>query len=153
MKTVLKTALVIVSIIQCQSCSMLQTASYDSYSYEETSTIKTENEKLMEQAIFSYEDYQKEVELLLIKIENIKKYEQSKPNNETTIQMWNWLTDEEKNLLNGFYRKWEKEDKLSSVFIQEAKRQVNEAFDVLLQYEKHKNTATEAKLLEFITKK
>ncbi|MCY1481855.1 hypothetical protein D9M68_153960 [compost metagenome] len=77
-------------------------------------------------------------------------YEKNKPDNEITFAMWKVLTDKEKNLLSGFFKHWKEKESLSPVFLQESKKQVLEALDLLIQYEIKKDKVSKEGLLSLI---
>jgi len=133
------------------SCQALQTAAYDQYSYQKSVEIKVEASRLMDKAVNPYEDYIDKVEALELEIEKIVAYEKDKPNNEITYTMWQLLSDEEKNLISGFLKRWKEKGNLSSFFITEAKSQVMEAMDLLIQFEGTKDKQAKKKLLTLIT--
>ncbi|WP_417801075.1 hypothetical protein [Tenacibaculum sp.] len=134
------------------SCSILKTAPYDQYSFQKTIEIKIDATQLIDKAESSYQENSKEIEQLQNEITKIVEYEKYKPNNEITYKMWLLLADQDKNLLTGFLKRWKEKDKLSPFFITEAKEQITEAFNLLLEYESKKEPATKNKLLELIFK-
>ena len=107
MKT-LKKWIGFVVILLFTSCQSLQTAVYDQYSYQRTTALKIEAENLMLKANSNYETHKNEVNLFLMEVDKLKEYEKSKPKNEITYEMWKIMTDEEKNILTGYFKKWEK---------------------------------------------
>ena len=58
--------------------------------------------------------------------------------------------DKEKNLLAGFFKRWETKGIISPVFIQESKKQVLDTFDLLIEYEIKKDKESKENLLELI---
>jgi hypothetical protein len=88
------------------SCTSTRTALFDQYSYQKTTALKIETAKLMDKATTPYVFNKTEAESLLLNIEKLVEYEKSKPNNEITFEMWKILTDKEKNLLSGFFKRW-----------------------------------------------
>ena len=135
------------------SCSILKTAPYDQYSFQKTIEIKIDANQLIEKAENSYQDNIKEIEALQNEIAKIVEYEKYKPNNEITYKMWLLLSDKNKNLLAGFLKRWKEKDKLSPFFITEAKGQITEALNLLLEYESKKEPATKNQLLQLISNK
>ena len=135
------------------SCSILKTAPYDQYSFQKTIEIKIDANQLIEKAENSYQDNIKEIEELQNEITKIVEYEKYKPNNEITYKMWLLLSDKNKNLLAGFLKRWKEKDKLSPFFITEAKGQITEALNLLLEYESKKEPATKNQLLQLISNK
>lgn len=136
------------------SCESTRTAVFDQYSYQRTTEIKVETSKLMDKATTPYSTNKPEVEVLLLNIEKLVEYEKNKPDNEITFAMWNVLTDEEKNLLGGFFKRWKENETLTPIFLEESKKQVLEALDLLIQYEIKKDKTSKESLLDLIgTKK
>ena len=132
------------------SCTSTRTALFDQYSYQKTTELKIETAKLMDKAATPYASNRKEVESLLLDIEKLVEYEKSKPNNEITFAMWKILTDNEKNLLSGFFKRWETKGTLSPTFVAESKKQVIDALDLLIQYESKKDKESKDALLDLI---
>jgi len=135
------------------SCESTRTAVFDQYSYQRTTELKVETSKLMDKATTPYSKNKPEIEALLLNIEKLAEYEKNKPDNEITFAMWKVLTDEEKNLLGGFFRRWKEKETLSPAFLEEAKKQVLEAMDLLIQYEIRKDKASKESLLDLISTK
>lgn len=132
------------------SCSSTRTASFDQYSYQKTTEIKVETIQLINQANTPYTSQKEKIQSLLLSIEKLTEYEKNKPNNEITFAMWQVLSDQEKNLLAGFFKIWEKKGTLSPVFQEEAKKQISDALDLLIQYEIKKDKESKEQLLDLI---
>lgn len=133
------------------SCNSLKTAVYDHYSYQKTVEIKVESSNLIDKASTPYSNHLKEIGELGLEIEKIIEYEKNKPNNEITYAMWKVLADKDKNLLVGFFKRWQEKGQLNAVFVEEAKAQIMEAMDLLIQYESKKDKESKDKLLQLIT--
>lgn len=132
------------------SCDSTRTALFDSYSYQKTTEIKVEAIKIMDKAVTPYQNQKQEIEALFLEIEKLQEYEKNKPSNEITFAMWQVLNDKEKNLLAGFFKHWESKEVLSPLFIDESKKQILNAFDLLIQYEINKDKESKEQLLELI---
>lgn len=132
------------------SCDSTRTAVFDHYSYQKTTELKVETSKLIDKATTAYSKNTAEIEALLLNIEKLAEYEKNKPNNEITFAMWNVLSDPEKNLLGGFFKRWKEKETLSPFFVSESKKQVIEALDLLIQYEIKKDKESKENLLELI---
>lgn len=141
----------LLSVMLFNSCNTLKTAVYDQYSYQKSIEIKIEASHLMDKAVNEYSTNIAAIESLNLDIEKIVEYEKNKPNNEITYAMWKILSDKEKHLLSGFFVRWKEKGKMSPFFIKEAKGQVMEALDLLIQYEGKKDKVTKDKLLDIIT--
>ena len=132
------------------SCQSIKTALYDQYSYQQTTALKVEASNVMDKATNPYSDNKEVVQKLLLDIDKLVEYEKNKPNNEITFAMWKILTDKEKNLLAGFFKRWEEKGSFSPVFLQEAKKQVTDALDLLIQYEVKKDKQSKDNLVDLI---
>ncbi|MEP6803577.1 MAG: hypothetical protein ABI892_03565 [Flavobacterium sp.] len=143
-------ALLIVFSFAISSCTSTKTALFDQYSYEKTIELKVEATKLMSKATTPYNSHKEEVENLFLNIEKLAEYEKNKPNNEITFEMWKILNDKEKNLLAGLFKRWQTKGILSPVFLEESKKQVLDALDLLIQYESKKDKESKDALLELI---
>ncbi|NJM79853.1 MAG: hypothetical protein HC854_09985 [Flavobacterium sp.] len=150
MKT-LKTNIILLTLVVLTSCQSLKTAIFDQYSYQKTTELKVETLSLMKNASTQYENHKELVAKLLLDIEKLKEYEKNKPNNEITFAMWNVFTDKEKNLVGGFFKSWQEKQTLSPTFVEEAKKQIEEAFDLLIQYEIKKDKTSKDNLLAIIS--
>ena len=134
------------------SCQSTRTALYDQYSYQQTTAIKAETAMMMDKATSPYGEHQAEVEKLLLEVNQLVEYEKNKPNNEVTYAMWQTLTNKEKNLLAGFFKRWQEKGSFSPMFLEESKKQVMEALDLLIQYEIRKDKESKNSLLNLISK-
>ena len=150
MKT-LKITFILLTMVALTSCQSLKTAIFDQYSYQKTTELKVETLSVMGNATTMYKNQEEIVKKLLLDIEKLKEYEKNKPNNEITFAMWTIFTDKEKNLVGGFFKLWEEKQTLSPVFIEESKKQITEAFDLLIQYEIKKDKVSKDNLLAIIS--
>lgn len=147
--SILLIALLFVNI----SCKSTRTTSFDFYSYQKTTELKVLISVLMDKSTESYTLHQEEVNVLLLEIEKVKEYEKGKPNNTITIAMWKMLTDTEENLLSGYFVFWKTNKTVSPSFTKEAKQQILEALDLMIQYEMRKDKTTENELLKILSAK
>lgn len=150
MKQLKHLTLLIALFFAITSCTSTKTALFDHYSYQKTTELKVETSKLMDKAITSYSTHKEEVEALTLSIEKLAEYEKNKPNNEITFAMWKLLTNKEKNLLAGFFKRWETKGIVSRAFLEESKKQVLDALDLLIQYEIKKDRESKDALLDLI---
>ncbi len=144
------TSFLILISLALGSCTSTRTALFDQYSYQKTTEIKVETIQLLNQANTPFEAHKEKVQSILLSIEKLAEYEKNKPNNEITFAMWQVLNDKEKNLLAGFFKIWEKKGIVSPVFQEEAKKQISDALDLLIQYEIKKDKESKELLLDLI---
>ena len=150
MKTLKSLYLILISSFAILSCQSVKTALYDQYSYQQTTAIKVEASNVMDKATTPYSNNKEIVEKLLLDVDKLVEYEKNKPNNEITFAMWKILTDKEKHLLTGFFKRWEEKGSFSPVFLQEAKKQVTDALDLLIKYEVKKDKESKDSLVNLI---
>jgi hypothetical protein len=132
------------------SCNSTRTALFDQYSYEKTIELKVEADKLISKATTPYSANQEEIEKLFLNVEKLVEYEKNKPNNEITFEMLKMLNDKDKNLLAGFFKHWQTKGVVSKSFLEESKKQILLAFDLLIQYEIKKDKQSKDELLDLI---
>lgn len=132
-------------------CESTRTAVFDHYSYQKTTEIKIETSRLVGKAATAYAANREEIDALMLNIEKLAEYEKNKPDNQITIAMWKVLSDPEKNLLGGFIKLWKEKGTLNPVFVEESKKQILEAIDLLIQYEIKKDKDSKNKLLNLIS--
>ncbi|VVU99226.1 hypothetical protein FVB9532_00478 [Mesonia oceanica] len=141
---------VILASLLSISCESIKTAAFDQYSYQKATEIKVESNHLIENATNPYGNYETEVEELLSDLDKIIEYEKNKPYNDVSLQLWQILSDDERNLLAGFLKRWKEKGQMSEVFVSEAKSQVMEAIDLIIQYEANKNKQSKEQLISLI---
>ena len=88
--------------------------------------------------VCSFEDFASDVYSLKIELSKAVEFAKGRPNNEISTKQWEILTDENRNLLGGFLKRWEEEDTLSPMFVDEAKKIISDAFDTIIGLESGK---------------
>ncbi len=111
------------------ACSYI--SPYSHFAYQQVTSLKVEALELMDKATDLYTNHETEINELKSKIEKAYEYDKGRPKNELSTKQWEILKDPDRNLLGGFMIRWEKETKLSTVFIKEAKGLVADAFDTI----------------------
>lgn len=127
------------------SCASL----YDHYTYTETIATKVQALSLIDQSNEAFTNHDAEVTALRNQLQKMLAYEEGKSKNDITVKMWRLLNNEKK-LIGSYLTLWEEKGTLSTVFISEAKPQIEEAFDILIAYEEKKDRKTENAITEFI---
>jgi len=124
---------------------------YDHYTYTETIATKIQTLSVMDQSDEAFTLHKSEVVALQNQLQKMLTYEEGKAKNDITVQMWRVLNNDKK-LIGSYLTLWEEKGKLSTVFINEAKPQIEEAFDILIAYEEKKNKKTEEVLSSFVNR-
>lgn len=135
MKTLTKLIFV---LLLCSSCQSLKVAKFDSYSFEKTIELKMKTLALMDKSTERYSNNAIQTKILLLELQLHTDYEKSKAHNEITIELWKNLTNEESSYIISYFKLWKDKEKLTPEFIQEAKKQTNEAFDKIITLETKK---------------
>lgn len=150
MRHLQKSIFILISVFFLNACQTFQTAVFDQYAYQKTIEIKVDTETLLEKATTPYVDNLDEVEDLQQEIKRITEYEKNRPNNEVSHAMWRFIGSENKKFVGGFLKLWRDNGTLSEAFIPEASGQINEAFNMLIDYEMKKDKNTELGILRYI---
>ncbi len=136
MNQLLKSLLVLLIFI---TCSCASTALFDQYSFDKTINAKVESLSIMKKAVDEYDIHQEVVEEHFEELEKIYEYDKRRTNNILTTNMWEILLNEDNNLFAGFIKRWRENGPQNKVFVDEASKQIEEAFDLLLDFEAAKN--------------
>ena len=113
-------------------------ALYSEKAYDQAVTLKTTSLRLMDRAVEPYNDHVQNVDSLLFEMDRTYEYARGRPGNELSTRQWEILKDPDRHLLGGFIRRWEEQETLSPLFINQAKEQVSQAFDTIIGLESGK---------------
>jgi len=134
------------ALVVVTSCVSLRTAVFDQYSYQKATEIKVDATRLMDRSNTPYNSQTAAIEHLQTELAKMVEYEKNKPDNQISYAMWKMISDPNKKFIGGFLKLWEEKGTLNTIFAEEAKGQVTEALDLILQYEGKKDPAAENKL-------
>lgn len=148
MKKYLILLLPIFILIQFSSCKTI--ASFDQYAYVQATSIKVDALNLMDKATSAYQSNFQQITSITTNMEKAFEYEKHRPDNEITTKMWTIIINPDGNLLGGFLSRWKASDSLNQVFIQEAKIQVAEAFDMVIELESKKIKPSDERITNFL---
>lgn len=129
-------SVLILLLIILSGCSTI--SQFDQHAYIQTTSVKVDALRLMNLATENYSLHVVEVNFVTTQIDKAYEYERNRPKNELTLKLWDKLRDTSGHLFGGFIQRWNKDEKLSPVFIRESKKQVSEAFDIIAQLESKK---------------
>lgn len=132
------TSLLIVSIIITFLSACSSISEFSQYAYQQAVDLKVESLDLISNADQPFEDFAGDVYSLKIELSKAVEFAKGRPNNEISTKQWEILTDENRNLLGGFLKRWEEEDTLSPMFVDEAKKIISDAFDTIIGLESGK---------------
>ena len=145
MKILKSTFIILISTMTFWGCSSL----YDHFTYTETIETKLTTLSLMDKSDSPFADAEDEVIALKNQIEKMVIYEQGKQKNEITQKMWELLSND-KHLVGSYLKLWEEKGQVNTVFKDEAKPQIEEAFDLMILYETKKDKQSQNLLKNFL---
>jgi hypothetical protein len=117
------------------ACSTI--ATYDQVAYEHATNAKVDALALMDKATTPYGNHIKDIEALQLELAKAAEYDNGRPLNRYTIELWNTLRGDN-GILNRFLMSWKKSGTLSSDFINDKKVHVAREFDDIIQLESGK---------------
>ena len=116
-------------------CSTI--ATYDQVAYEHATNAKVDTLALMDKATSPYGDHIKDIEAVQLELAKAAEYDNGRPLNHYTIELWNTLRGQN-GILNRFLVSWKKSGTLNSAFIDDKKAHVAREFDDIIQLESGK---------------
>jgi hypothetical protein len=144
------------------TCSPL-IATYDQYSYTQLSSVKVDVSNIVDKASEDYSVHRTEVDNILTEVHKAMEYDVHKPKNEIMAKMWailnqllsdtTPLTNSPTSHLKGIIASWKKEKKLSPEFAAQAKNQLSDGFDLLLDLESKKIKSSDTGVQNFLKNK
>ncbi|WOD42845.1 hypothetical protein [Hwangdonia lutea] len=144
MKTLKKTfiAFMAVTLVSCTSL-------YDHFTYTETIQTKLDAISLIDKSDTPYSDSEVQITNLKNQMKKMVIYENGKDKNQLTTKMWE-LISSEKHLMGSYLKLWEEKESLNTAFKEEAKPQIEEAFNLMIFYEEKKDKQSQNALTQFI---
>ncbi|MFD1614231.1 hypothetical protein [Gelatiniphilus marinus] len=144
MKTLKKTfiAFMAVTLVSCTSL-------YDHFTYTETIKTKLDAISLIDKSDTPYSGSEVQITALKNQMEKMVIYEKGKAKNQLTTKMWE-LISSDKHLMGSYLKLWEEKGALNPAFKEEAKPQIEEAFNLMIYYEEKKDKQSQNALTQFI---
>ena len=122
-------------------------ALFNETAYQQATSLKVDALAMMDKATAPFEQNKSEVHALLAEVEKAYEYAKGRPKNEISTRQWAILKAPNRNLLGGFFKRWEDKSTLSRTFIDEAKQGlIAEAFDLIISLESGKIKPKNAQL-------
>jgi hypothetical protein len=137
-KRILALSLLCCSTMLFTACETISL--FDSTAAQKATELKASALALMDQASGSYATHRSEAETVKLLATTAYDYAKSRSKNQESIQQWAILVDPNRNSLVGFIDRWEKEGKLSQVFVHEAKAEFAKAMDAIIDLETGKKS-------------
>lgn len=144
MKT-LKNIYIAFMAVTLVSCTSL----YDHFTYTETIKTKLDALSLIDKSDTAYSDSEVQITELKNQMEKMVIYEKGKNKNQLTTKMWE-LISSDKHLMGSYLKLWKEKGSLNTAFKEEAKPQIEEAFNLMIFYEEKKDKQSTNALKQFI---
>jgi hypothetical protein len=143
------TTLFLSLFLLCSACKTI--SGFDQYAYTIGTALKVDALNVMDKATETYTSQEAAITDVTTRLEKAYEYEKHRPQNSITVKMWEVLKNPNRNLFGGFIKRWQEKKTLSAAFITEAKGQVAEAFDMIVELESQKIKPTDQKVSSFIS--
>jgi len=127
------------SFISLLMVSCANTSLFDQHSFDQTISAKVETIGLISSATEEYDLHSDAIKEHFQELQKVYEYDKRRSHNDITTRMWQVILDENRNSVAGFMKRWKKNGSLNKAFIEEAIIQIEEAFDLLLDFENAKN--------------
>ncbi|MBC35064.1 MAG: hypothetical protein CL663_03345 [Bacteroidetes bacterium] len=134
--TSFKLLFIVFFFLSIQSCNTA--LYYDHYSYKESISVKIEALALIKKSTAEFNKYEAKAEKIQIEMMKLYEYEKYRKNNDETVKMWKLMLDPDGGLYAGYIEKWKEKGKMSKVFATEAKKNIEQAFDIIIGFENKK---------------
>ena len=111
---------------------------YSDSAYRQAVELKVVSLDLIEHATQPFGAYDDEVRALRLELEKAYEFSKGRPDNEFSTQQWAIMIDPERNMLGGFLRRWEERGSMPEVFVNEARQNIADGFDTIIDLESGK---------------
>ena len=115
---------------------------YSPAAYQNATSLKASTLALMDKATEPYKTHQKDVESLLLEVDQAYEFVNGIPSKSISAKQWNVLKKTDGDLLGKFILRWRERGVLSREFIVEFKGPITDAFDEIICLEANKKEAT-----------
>jgi len=114
---------------------------YSPTAYKNATGLKAETLALMGKATTPYPENEVKVEALMVEIDKAYEYVHGIPSNSLSAEQWELLRKPDGDLLGKFFARWKSDGRLKTVFVDEFKGIVSDAFDEIICLEANKKAA------------
>jgi hypothetical protein len=115
---------------------------YSPTAYKNATSLKASALALMDKATEPYRTHQKEVESLMVEVDQAYEYVNGIPSNSISAKQWYILKKPDGDLLGKFFFRWKEKSTLTQTYIDQFKGPIADAFDEIICLEANKKEAT-----------
>jgi hypothetical protein len=141
-------AVVLSVLLFTGSCKTISV--FDQQAYAQAISLKVDALAIMDKATETYASQQAGIDAVNTQIEKAYEYEKHRQKSVITVKMWELLKSPDRNLFGGFLKRWKDKSTLNADFVSEAKTQVAQAFDMIVELESEKVKPTDEKVTTFV---
>jgi hypothetical protein len=122
-------------VLVLTACSTI--ATYDQAAYEHATSAKAETLLLMDRATTAYSQNTDKIDAVILDLNKAYEYDKGRARNQETVGMWTKMLSPD-DLVGAFIRKWKSEGQLHPGYIKVKKKDVEDAFDQIIELEQGK---------------
>ena len=122
-------------VLVLTACSTI--APYDQAAYEHATSSKAEALLLMDRATTSYSQNTDKIDAVILDLNKAYEYDKGRVRNQFTVKLWTELLSPD-NLFGAFIHQWKSKGQLHPGYIEVKKKDVEDAFDQIIQLEQGK---------------
>jgi len=122
-------------LLALTACSTI--APYDQAAYEHATSTKAEALLLMDRATTSYSQNTDKIDAVILDLNKAYEYDKGRARNQDTVTLWTNLLSPDA-LFGAFIRQWKSKGQLHPGYIELKKKNVEDAFDQIIQLEQGK---------------
>jgi outer membrane PBP1 activator LpoA protein len=122
-------------VLVLTACSTI--APYDQAAYEHATSSKAEALLLMDRATTSYSQNTDKIDAVILDLNKAYEYDKGRARNQFTVKLWTELLSPD-NLFGAFIHQWKSKGQLHPGYIEVKKKDVEDAFDQIIQLEQGK---------------
>ncbi len=113
-------------------------AIFNQRAYEQDVNIKVDALALMDKADQPYIEHADEINRFELNVEKAYRYAKGLPNNDETVKQWEIIRDTSESSIISFLKRWKDKSKLDRIFIDNAKKEISNQFDQVIELESGK---------------
>ena len=122
-------------VLVLSACSTI--APYDQAAYEHATSAKAEALLLMDKATTAYSQNTDKIDAVILDLNKAYEYDKGRARNQLTVKLWMDLLSPD-DLFGAFIAKWKSKGQLHPGYIEVKKKDVEDAFDQIIQLEQGK---------------
>ncbi len=116
-------------------CTLQVRSNFNEFAFQQTTALKVDTIFLLDKANEPYQNHVEEINELKRNLLKAYEYAKGREDNDIIVKMWQIFIDPKRHLVGRFLKRWEEKKTLSDLFIEESKKSIIEAFDLIIGIE------------------